>query len=304
MSKAVQFSTYGAPDVLQLVEVPEPTAGPGQVRIAVRAASVNPYDTKVRSGAFAKDQTLAAPKGLGNDVAGVVDQVGEGVTELAVGEEVLGTGASTYAEYALAKPASLAIKPAEVPWDVAGGIGVAGRTAYRVLKQLDVQEGETLLIHGAAGGVGLFADQLAREWGVNVIGTASEANHDYLRTLGVQPVTYGDGLAERVRAIVPDGVDAVFDTAGRGVLALSVELAGGPDRVITISGNDAAEAGVRFSGGDGDTDTSGAFPEIVALIAAGRLEVPIAGRYPLAEAAAAHAQSEGGHARGKIVLLP
>lgn len=306
MPYAVQFSAYGGPDVLQLVEVPELTAGPGQVRIAVRAAGVNPYDWKVRRGLMASGADgPVEPQGLGVDLAGVVDQVGEGVTAFAVGDEVLGSASTpAYAEQALAVPANLVTRPATIPWEIAGAIGTAGRTAYRVLRQLDVQTGETLLVHGAAGGVGLFADQLALARGVAVIGTAGEGNHEFLRTLGVIPVVYGDGLEDRVRAVAPDGVDAVFDTAGRGALAASVALAGGADRVITIADGDARRYGVRFSGGDEGTDTSGALAEIVDLIVAGALEVPIWRTYPLAEAAAAHAESEAGHVRGKIVLVP
>lgn len=304
MVQAVQFSTYGDPEVLELVDVDAPEAGPGQVRIAVRAAGVNPYETKVRAGAMASEPAPAGPTGLGSDVAGTVDQVGAGVTAFAVGDDVLGSSSTpSYAQYALADPVNLVARPASILWAVAGGIGIAGRTAYRVLAQLQVQAGETLLVHGAAGGVGTFAVQLARARGARVIGTASESNHELLRGWGVIPVVYGEGLQERVRAVAPEGVDAVFDTAGRGVLPESIALAGGPERVITIADGDASKYGARFSGGDGGVDVSDAFPEIVRRIAAGTLKVPVWRTYPLAQAAAAHRESEGGHLQGKIVLV-
>lgn len=306
MPRAVRFSRYGGPEVLEIVDVPELHAGPGEVRIAVRAAGVNPFDWKVRRGYMAGGADAPdEPQGLGSDVAGVVDEVGPDVTAFAVGDEVLGSASSpAYAEQALARPSDLVARPASVPWPVAGGLSVTGRTAYRTLKQLDVTDGETLLVHGAAGGVGFVAVQLAAAWGVRVVGTASEPNHERLRAAGAIPVTYGDGLEDRVRAAAPQGIDAVLDTTGHGVLELSVRLAGGPDRVITIADGSAAEHGVRFSSGDGEVDMADARAELVRMIVAGRLDVPVARTFPLAEAADAHRESESGHADGKIVLVP
>lgn len=304
--RAVRFSSFGGPEVLEIVDVPEPRPGPGQVRIAVRAAAVNPYDWKVRRGYMAGGATAPdAAMGLGSDVAGVVDEVAADVTAFAVGDEVLGsTAGPAYAEQALANVADLVSRPAAVPWPVAGGLAGTGRTAYRTLKLLQVGPGETLLVHGAAGGVGFVAVQLAAAEGVRVIGTASERNHERLRSVGVTPVTYGDGLEGRVRAAAPRGVDAVLDTTGRGVLELSVRLAGGPDRVLTIADGAAAEHGVRFSSGDGDIDMSGALGTLVEMVAAGRLDVPVARTFSLDEVADAHRVSESGHAGGKLVLLP
>lgn len=187
---------------------------------------------------------------------------------------------------------------------MAGGISGTGRTAYRTLQQLRVADGETLLVHGAAGGVGFVAVQLAVARGARVVGTASERHHEQLRAVGVIPVTYGEGLEDRVRAAAPDGVDAVLDTTGHGVLGLSVRLAGGPDRVITIADGTAADHGVRFSSGDAGVDMSGALAGMVAMISAGELTVPVARTYPLADVADAHRESESGHAGGKLVLLP
>jgi NADPH:quinone reductase-like Zn-dependent oxidoreductase len=303
VSKAIQFSRFGPPEVLELVEVPEPQAGPGQVRLLVRAVGVNPLEYKMRSGA----RKLELPAGLGSELAGVVDQVGDGVSDFAVGDEVLGFSQTpSYAELALADPVTLVRKPAGIDWEHAGAIPVAARTAYTVLELLDLQPGETLLMHAAAGGVGIVAAQMALARGARVIGTASEANHEFLRSIGVEPVSYGDGLAERLRAIAPDGVDAVFDASGRGELPLSIELAGGPERVITIAAYDSADYGVLFAGPAqaAKTDPRVPFAQGAALIADGKLELPIWKTYPLADAAAAHTESERGHLRGKIILVP
>jgi NADPH:quinone reductase-like Zn-dependent oxidoreductase len=307
MSKAVQFAEYGPPEVLKLIDVPDPQAGPGQVRVVMRAAGVNPVEYKIRSGFMAARRKIELPAGLGSEFAGVVDQLGEGVTELAVGDEVLGFSQSpAYAELVLADPAQLARKPSHVDWEHAGGISIGARTSYTVLAMLDLKAGETLLIHAAAGGVGIVATQIAQARGARVIGTAREDNHEFLRSIGAEPVTYGEGLAERVRAISPDGVDAVLDASGRGELPVSIELAGGPQRVVTIAAYDSADYGVAFAGPDqaAKFDPQLAIGEAVALLDAGRLQMPVWKTYPLADAAAAHAESERAHLRGKIILLP
>ncbi|WP_026911485.1 NADP-dependent oxidoreductase [Patulibacter minatonensis] len=304
MSSAIRFSAYGDPDVLELVDAPDPVPGEGEVLVRVRAAGVNPADFKRRSGLWSGGKALDAPAGLGYDLAGVVEAVGSGVGTPKVGDDVFGTGTDTYAELAIATPKTLAQRPVDIPWEVAGGIGVAGRTAYRVLRQLEVGPGDTLLIHAAAGGVGILATQLAIAWGATVIGTAGSDNQAFVRELGATPVRYGDGLADRVRAAAPDGVDAVLDASGRGELAVSVELAGGPDRVITLAANDAKEHGVRFSGSDEGVDVSDAFPELARRISSGDVVLPVWRTFPLAEAADAHRASEDGHLRGKIVMLP
>lgn len=305
MARTVQFSEYGGTEVLRVVDEPAPDAGPGQVRIAVRAAGVNPIDSKIMQGFMQEMMPLDLPAGLGSDVAGVVDQVGTGVTAFQVGDEVMGSSLSpAISEYALADSANLIAKPAEVGWDVAGSVAGAGGTAWTVLNRLQVHEGETLLIHAAAGGVGTFAVQLAVARGVRVIGTAGEHNFDYLKSIGAEPVSYGDGLLDRVRAIAPDGVDAVVDASGRGEIPVSIELAGGPERVLTLVAFDAAETGIQiFAGGTGD-DRGPALREIVSLIAKGSLTVPIWRAFPLDETAAALEASSAGHLRGKIVVLP
>ncbi|HZX05051.1 NADP-dependent oxidoreductase [Kribbella sp.] len=302
--RAVEFEEYGGPEVLEVRDVPEPHAGAGQVRIKVHAAGVNPYDTKIRRGftkAFAPVEFPAIP---GFEVAGVVDEAGEGAA-FAVGDEVVGWSAGgAYAEFALG--GNVTRKPAGLSWDEAVGVPVAGETAQRVLDLLAVKSGETILIHGAAGAVGSVSVQLAAAAGLTVIGTASAANHDYLREIGAVPVEYGDGLVERVRAAAPQGVDAVFDTAGKGGLQESIELRGGTDRIITIADFAAADLGIQTSsGGTGTPDeVRAALTTQLESAAAGHLTIRIAATFPLTEAAKAQALSESGHARGKIVITP
>jgi NADPH:quinone reductase-like Zn-dependent oxidoreductase len=303
MARAIQFSEHGATDVLHVAEVPDPEPGPGQVRLAVRAAAVNPFDWKVLHGRI-PGMPKSLPAGLGNDVAGVVEAIGDGVTAPAVGDEVLGQSVTpSYATSALARADALVKKPADLPWEVAAGLGGAGGTAWKVLQRLDVGEGDTLLVHAAAGGVGTFAVQLAVARGATVIGTAGEANHDLLRSYGATPVLYGEGLAARVREIAPEGIDAALDASGRGdEVLVSVELAGGPERVLTIARFDDVPEGVIVHQGGSGGDLAAALADIVALIEDGRLQVPIARTYPLEQAAAALDESEHGHLAGKIVL--
>jgi NADPH:quinone reductase-like Zn-dependent oxidoreductase len=298
MSKAVTFSRYGGPEVLQLTEVEEPQARPRQVRVRNRVAGVNPADWKIRRGLMAAFRPVTFPSIPGFEFAGVVDQVGEGLSGVAVGDAVLGSCDGAYAEYVVTD--QFVRKPRNLSWEVAGGLSVVARTAHIGLEALGVTAGETLLVSAAAGGVGGLAVQLARQRGATVIGTASERNHAHLRSLGAIPVTYGPGLKERVRAIAPNGVDAVFDAAGQGALPESIELAGGPDRVITIADPEAAKYGVRFVSSQWDPD---ALSRIAEQVAAGELTVPVTRTYRLSEAAAAQQESETGHVRGKIVIL-
>jgi NADPH:quinone reductase-like Zn-dependent oxidoreductase len=302
--RAMGFHEYGDPEVLQPIDIDKPQAGPGQVRIVVRAAGVNPYDWKLRSGAMAGMRKVEFPVVPGIDVAGVIDQIGEGVIGFAVGDEVLGNAASgSYAELALAAVDKIALKPAGVSWEVAAALPVGATTAYRVLALLNLTSGQTLVIDGAAGGVGTLTVQVAKHRGVTVIGTASDANHDYLRSIGATPVLYGDGLAERVRALAPNGVDGAVDVSGRGSLSELVDLTGSPDRVVTIANFSAGELGVRVTTGGSD-EVPGSLADAVALVSDGTITMPEIRTYPLSEAAAAHRDGETGHSRGKAVLLP
>ncbi|MGW5424267.1 NADP-dependent oxidoreductase [Streptomyces sp. NPDC003943] len=301
MSTAITFSEYGPPEVLRPTEVPQPQPGPGQVRIRVKAASVNPLDLKVRSGLMAKAAPAHFPVIPGLDAAGVVDAVGEGA-DAAVGDEVLGaTVGGSYSEYALLeRPVT---KPAALSWEVAASLVTVGQAAHRVLGQLGVEAGDTLLVHGAAGGVGHIAVQLAVARGVTVIGTVGEQDIERVTALGATAVRYGDGWAERVKAAAAEGVDLVFDASGAGVLADSVALTGDAAKVITIADLSAQQHGVRFSPGTADRGGQ-ALPELVRLAADGRLTVPVWRTYPLTEAARAHADLEAHRNRGKAVLLP
>ncbi|WP_426364547.1 NADP-dependent oxidoreductase [Streptomyces sp. E-08] len=307
--EAIVYEEFGGPEVLRHesgVEKPEP--GPGEVRVKVAAVGVNPVDWKRRYGWVEEFYPTTFPAVPGLEFAGTVDALGEGVTDLAVGDEVLGwTKTGAYAEYAIA--GTVAPKPAGLSWEAAAALPVAGETAQRVLDLLRVKQGETLFLHGAAGVVGSVAVQLAVAAGITVIGSASESNHAYLRELGAIPVVYGDGLADRVRAAAPQGVDAVFDAAGHGVLPVAVELLGGGDaakeRIVTIAATDAAEHGIVFSGVTGEPDAVRRGLTAQARQAAeGALTVRLAETLPLKEAARAQESSESGHVRGKIVLIP
>jgi NADPH:quinone reductase-like Zn-dependent oxidoreductase len=295
--KAVQFSRFGGPEVLELVELEEPHPGPGQVRILVRAAGVNPVDWKVRSGAMGGD----LPRRTGVEVAGIVDELGEDVSDVAVGDRVFGSTAGGAAQFAVSS--FYAVMPPSLDFVAAAALPVAVETAVRTLDLLGVGPGQTLVINGASGSVGITAVQFARERGARVIGTAGPANQDYVRSFGGEPTTYGDGLVERVRALAPDGVDRALDAAGGGALPALVELTGSPDRVVTIADYAGAQAtGVRFSGGMGEERAWSALRDAAALVEAGRLTVPVAQTFPLADVAEAQRVSETGHPQGKLVL--
>ncbi|WP_112242414.1 NADP-dependent oxidoreductase [Kribbella monticola] len=301
--QAVVYEEFGGPEVLHTLEIEEPHAGPGEVRIAVRAAGVNPMDYKLRRGWFNADAAVF-PVVPGFEVAGVVDEVGEGGTDFVVGDEVVGWGKTgTFAEYTLA--GAIAKKPAEVSFEEAVALPVAGETSARALRLLELKAGETVLIHGAAGGVGAVGVQLALALGATVIGTAAEANHDYLRSLGAVPVTYGEGLVDRVREVAPQGIDAVYDVAGKGALPDSIELRGGTDRIVTIADPTAADHGITFSAGGTPPELQAAgLREQLDLAATGKLKLKIAETFPFTDAPKAAEISESGHPKGKLVLKP
>ncbi|MFC8532757.1 NADP-dependent oxidoreductase [Streptomyces sp. NPDC057249] len=295
--KKVSFAEFGGPDVLRLVDAEEPHAGPGRIRIAVRAAGVNPVDWRVREGQVLGAHPTVLPSGVGLDAAGVVDEVGEGVEGVAIGDRVFGEGADTYAEFAVLS--AWARMPEGLTFEEAAGYPSVVETALRVIGQVGVRPGETLLVSGASGGVGSAVLQIARDRGITVIGTGGAANQDYLRGLGALATTYGKGWVERVRGL--GRVDAALDLAGAGVLPELVGLTGDPDRVITIADLGAPEYGVRFSGVAGSVPD--ALAEAVGLITRGRLHIPVEKSYTLEEAAQAHADSRAGHTRGRRVIV-
>jgi len=297
---ALQFKEYGGPDVLTVGEAPEVHAGPGQIRVAVRASSVNPIDWKIRAGYLAQGKPLTGPGFLGSDAAGVVDEVGEGVTDVAVGDDVFGLGANTNAEFAVLE--SWAKKPASVDWAVAAAAGVAAETAIRAFELVGVQVGTTLLIDGGAGGVGAVAVQIALARGASVIASAGPGNQDYLREIGATPVLYGDGLVGRVRTLDPDGVDAVLDVAGRTPIADLVSLVPSPAQVVTIAQFELGDSGVQLTTGR-SPNASQSLAETAELLEQNKLVIKIQ-TFPLARAGEAHEISQGGHVRGKLVLVP
>ncbi|SFW72003.1 NADP-dependent oxidoreductase [Amycolatopsis australiensis] len=294
--KAVAFTESGGPEVLRVLDLPEPHAGPGQVRVRVKAAGVQPYDAAVRAGWEPPGLTLGWPRVPGNEFAGVVDE-----GELEPGTEVLGfTAVQAAAEYIVVPATDVTPKPPEMPWEVAGGFTAGTQTASIALEVLKLREGETLLVHGAAGSVGTAAVQLAKLKGATVIGTASEANQDYLRELGATPLVYGEGLKERVEAAAPQGVDVVLDGAGGSALDLSLELVKQRDRILTlVDHHRAAELGVLVSKSG---RSAARLAELAALYVKGDLRFHLRRVYPYTEAAAAHREIETGHGRGKIVL--
>ncbi|HEY9391896.1 MAG TPA: NADP-dependent oxidoreductase [Mycobacteriales bacterium] len=299
--RAVVIDRYGGPEVLRLAELPEPTPGPGQVRIRVHTAGVNPVDVKQRTGYFAALAPARFPLRLGNEYAGTVDQVGDGVEGVAPGDEVLGSAtAQCYADLVVIEAADTVAKPASMGWDVAGGVATVGQTAHSALTQIGgVRQGETLLVHAAAGGVGTMAVQIARAWGATVIGTASEGNHDYLRSLGAIPVAYGPGLVDRVRRLAPHGVDAALDAIGGTATAVSLELVADRNRIgTTIDTEGAQRYGFHRVGGR----TTPGLRQVVDWFRTGVVTLPSVTVYPLEEVAAAHRHVEGGHTRGKVVL--
>jgi NADPH:quinone reductase-like Zn-dependent oxidoreductase len=298
MSRSVSFAEFGPASVLRIDDVPEPHAAAGQVRVKVVAAALNPMDSKVRSGMLKDWIPIVPPSTMGNEFSGVVDEVGGGVTDLAIGDEVFGSKSfGALADYVVVDAASLARKPANVDWDVAAGIQVAGSTAYNSVNALNLGPDDTVLVSAAAGGVGAIAAQLARNTGATVLGTASEANHEYLRSLGVIPLSYGPELADRVREVAPQGITAVLENHSDEALKVGAEFGVPGAKMNTIAG-DGSAFGARNAGGTQDAETLTA---VAALVSSGELEIPIEAVFPVAEIVEAYERLDAGHLRGKIV---
>jgi NADPH:quinone reductase-like Zn-dependent oxidoreductase len=297
---ALQYTRYGGPEVLSWAEAPEPHAGPGQVRISVRAASVNPVDWKTFSGRLVGGEPMSGAGYLGRDGAGVVDEVWPDVAGVQLGDEVFGR-ARTQAQYAVLD--SWAAKPRAVDWAVADAAGVSGETSERSLRLLGARAGETLFVDGGAGGVGAVAVQMAVARGLRVIASAGQGNQDYLREIGAVPVLYGEGLAERVRTAAGGRVDGVFDVVGRTPEAELIALAGEPSRVVTIANYTAVKSGVRFSGRGEASHPMQALAEVADLLSQNKLVITVH-TFPFDRAVDAYRISQTGHLRGKLVLVP
>lgn len=297
--KAARFSRFGGPEVLEVVDLPDPHAGPGEVRIRVRAAGVNASDWKKRQGLM--DQEL--PQSMGYEAAGVIDEVGDEVTGAHAGDAVLGLSAAGAAQAELAVLTTWCPLPGSLDFASAAALPSAVETAARALDQLGVRAGGTVLINGASGSVGSAAVQFAAHRGARVIGIGSPATREYLRGLGAEPVAYGEGMPDRVLAIAPDGVDLALDVAGNGVLPELIDLADGADHVVTITDFPGAqENGVRFSHGDSGRAVY-ALELAAQLVDAGRFTIPVGATFPLADIAEAHRTGESGKVRGKLVLI-
>lgn len=306
MPRAVRFNEYGGIDVLHLVEVDRPVPRSGQVLVEVKAAAINPGEAAIRAGAFKDQWPTTFPSGQGSDLAGIVTELGDGVRGFAVGDEVIGftDNRASHAELVPVEADNLVRRPANVPWEVAGSLYVAGTTAFAAVRAVAPKPGDTVVVSGAAGGVGSIAGQLARNAGATVIGLASVANHEWLTKHGVISIAYGEGVANRITDAAAGKVSAFIDTFGADYVELALELGVPADRINTIINFAAAERyGVKTEGNQA-AGSSEVLGELARLVADGRLEVPIAKVYPLAKVRDAYAELEQRHTRGKIVLTP
>jgi NADPH2:quinone reductase len=306
MPRAVRFDRYGDRDVLYVADVAALEPAAGEVVVEVRAAGINPGESRIRTGALQESFPATFPSGEGSDLAGVVSAVGDGVTEFAVGDEVLGWSwrRSSQAEYVAVPVTQLIRKPARLSWEVAGSLYVVGCTAYAAVRAVDAKQGETIAVSGAAGGVGSVVVQLLRTKDATVLGIASPPNHQWLVAHGVIPISYGDGLVERLRAAAPNGIDAFIDLYGPQYVQLAVDIGIAKDRIETITSREKGqELGIKTDG-SGDASTTGVLSQMAELVASGQIEIPIAATYPLGRVRDAFAELEKRHTHGKIVLIP
>jgi len=306
MARAVRFDEYGDRNVLYIADVEVPPPPAGEVLVEVRAAGINPGEAAIRRGALAEMFPATFPSGEGSDLAGVISAIGDGVTEFAVGDEVLGWSGrrSSQAEYVAVPITQLIGKPAELSWEVAGSLYVVGCTAYAAVGAIHAGPADTVAVSAAAGGVGTVVVQLLQIAGANVLGIASQRNHDWLTAHGVIAVAYGDGLAERLKAAAPNGVDAFIDLFGPEYLQLAVDLGVQPERIETIISREKAKELGTKAAGSADASTTQVLAKMAELVASGQIEIPIAASYPLEKVRDAFAELEERHTRGKIVLIP
>ncbi len=305
MPRAVRFEQYGGIDVLDVVDVQAPAPGAGELLVRVKAAGINPGESKIREGALHERWPATFPSGQGSDLAGVVEQLGGGVQGFAVGDEVIAytDSRASQAELVVVEADHAIRRPPGVSWEAAGSLYVVGSTAYAVVRAVAPRAGETVVVAGAAGGVGSLTVQLAKLTGATVIGLASEPNHEWLKQHGVVAISYGEGVAERIVAASGGKVDAFIDTVGDYV-ELALELGVKPDRIDTIADFTAGEKyGVKTDGSAAGASAE-VMAKLVALIDEGKIEIPIAHVYPLDQVRDAYRELEQHHTRGKIVLKP
>jgi NADPH:quinone reductase-like Zn-dependent oxidoreductase len=304
--RAVQFDEYGGLDVLTVREVELKEPGKEDVLVEVRAAGINPGEASIRKGLLEDRWPSTFPSGQGSDLAGVVKEVGIDVEGFAIGDEVLGWSEerSSHAEGVVVPADQLIRKPADLDWPEAGALYVVGVTAFAAVRAADIKEGDSVVVSAAAGGVGTVTVQLLRVRGANVVGLASEEHHDWLRAKGVTPVTYGEGALQRILEATPDGIDAFIDLYGPEYIDLAVQLGVPPEKIETIIAYERAQEVGAKTEGSSDASSPEILLEMAELVAAGKIEVPIAGEYPLDEVREAFEQLEERHTLGKIVLVP
>ncbi|HEY5046310.1 MAG TPA: NADP-dependent oxidoreductase [Solirubrobacteraceae bacterium] len=306
MPRAVRFDHYGGVDVLKVVEVERPIPGPGEALVRVKAAGINPGEAAIREGRMHERFPATFPSGQGSDLAGVVEEVAGDVEQFEVGDEVIGftSRRASHAELVLVEAEHLVPRPPGVSWEAAGGLCIAGTTAYAAVRAVALARGDTVVVSGAAGGVGSLAVQLARHAGARVIGLAGEHNHRWLHEHEVIPLSYADGVTERIREVAGEGVDALIDTFGQGYVELALALGVRPERIETIIDFQAAQKyGVKTEGSAAAANAQ-VLAELAGLVAEGELEVPIAHVYPLEQVQDAYRELERRHTHGKIVLTP
>jgi NADPH:quinone reductase-like Zn-dependent oxidoreductase len=303
--RAVRFNQYGDVDVLEVVEVPRPVPGPGQVLVRVLAAGINPGEAKIRDGTLREMFPATFPSGEGSDLAGIVEETGDSVDGCAPGDAVVGftDERASHAEYAVVRATNLVPKPAAVPWEVAGAVFVVGTTAVAAVRSVGVGPGDVVVVAGAAGGVGSLAAQLARLAGARVLGIAGAADGPWLRDHGIEPISYAGDAAAAIRAAT-NHVDTFINAAGHGNVALALDLGVAPERIDTIVDfAAAAQFGVKAEG-SAAAATADTLAELLALLAGGRLELPIGRTFPLEDVREAYRFLDTKHGHGKVVLIP
>ena len=307
INRAVRYDHFGHSDVLNIVELPKPEPGPGEVLVKVKTAGINPGEASIREGRLAKQFPSTFPSGEGTDFAGIVEKVSDNVSQFKSGDEVIGFSdkRNSHAEYVVVPTGQLVKRPANVSWEVAGGLFVVGTTAYASVNAVALKPGETVIVSAAAGGVGSIAVQLAKKQGATVIGLAGERNHQWLKDHGITPVSYNGNVAENLKTALNGQKAAAFiDTAGKGYVEMAINIGIPAERINTIIDFEAAEKYKVKTDGSAAASNAGVLAELAGLINNGELEIPIAKTYPLSQVREAYDELEQQHTHGKIILVP